>query len=48
MLGKLGDTAEITADGVRGVVAELEVFEHALGEDGLGLGERCHGSAPSV
>src|SRR5262245_51503549 len=32
MLGKVSDTAEVTAHGMGGVVAELQVFQHALAQ----------------
>ena len=38
MLGEIGDTAQIRASGMLRVVAELQIFEHALTQ-------RCHARA---
>ena len=38
MLGEIGDTAQVAVNGERGVVAELQIFQHALTQG-------CHAQA---
>jgi hypothetical protein len=47
MLGKISDTVQRRAHGVRRVVPELQVFPQALAEWGHGLAPRRHTSTPS-
>src|SRR5215510_15831892 len=47
MLDEISHTVQIRAHGMRRVVAELQVFPHALAEWGHGLAPRGHTSTPS-
>ncbi len=42
MLRELGDAAQIGDDGMRGKVAQLHVFEHALREGSFDVGLDVH------
>src|ERR671922_791548 len=47
MLGEIGDTAQVAMNGQGGVVAELQIFQHALAQGGHAGAYSPHEWTPS-